>query len=39
MLGSAEKKGVMTALIFGAGGGFVNHLLDFFGCSLLDLLE
>ena len=29
----------MTTLIFGAGEGFVNHLLDFFGRSLLALLE
>jgi hypothetical protein len=35
MWGSA-KKGAMTTLIFGAGEGFVNHLLDFFGLSLND---
>jgi hypothetical protein len=29
----------MTTLIFGAGEGFVNQLLDFFGRSLLALLE
>jgi len=38
MWGSA-KKSAMTTLIFDAGEGFVNHLLDFFGLSLQAHLE
>jgi hypothetical protein len=29
----------MTTLIYGAAEGFVNHLLDIFGRSMLALLE